>query len=327
MDMRTRRRVLATIAATLVLGTAVHAAEDWKPKGNIEFIVGAGPGGENDRIARAIQRSLQDHGLLSSMTILNKPGAGQTIAINDLAGRAGNTNTIGLASGSFINAIARSGSTLHKRTVPVMKLFDAYQCFFTKTDSPIKTMADVKERLKADPKSVTFAFPVGLGSPLHVAAVQVGKTAGAPATGIKTVVFDSGADVAAQVSGGHIDVGITSMGSAMPLIEAGKIRFLGIAAPERMGGKLAEVPTLKEQGVDVIVANSYNVLLPTGLTPEQIAFWTKALDVVLDDPKFKEDLDRNFWVAQPVRYPDSVTEFSREYDENRAILKEIGFAE
>lgn len=325
--MHKRRWAVAAAAAFVVLGTGFAVAEDWKPKGNIEFIVGAGPGGENDRIARAIQRSLQENGLVESMTIINKPGAGQTIAINDLAGRAGSTNTIGLASGSFINAIARSGSQLHKKTVPVMKLFDAYQCFFAKTDSPLKTMADVKTKLKADPKSVTFAFPVGLGSPLHVAAVQVGKTADAPATSIKTVVFDSGTDVAAQVSGGHVDVGITSMGSAMPLIDSGQIRFLGIASPERMPGGLAKVPTLKEQGVDVIVANSYNVLLPTGLTPDQMKFWTKALDVVLADPKFKEDLERNFWVATPVRYPDSVAEFSREYDENRAILKEIGFAQ
>ena len=67
---------------------------------------------------------------------------------------------------SFINAIARSGSTLHKNVAPLMKLFDAYQCYFAKIDSPIRTMADVPDRLRADATSVTFAFPVGLGSPL-----------------------------------------------------------------------------------------------------------------------------------------------------------------
>ncbi|TCR61786.1 tripartite tricarboxylate transporter substrate binding protein [Bosea sp. BK604] len=325
--MLIRREVLFAIAAALSLSATAHADDSWKPKGNIEFIVGAGPGGENDRIARAIQRALQDGGFVPSMTILNKPGAGQVIAITDLASRKGNTNTIGLASGSFINAIARSGSNLHTRVVPVMKLFDAYQAFFTKADSSIKTMADVKERLKADPKSVTFAFPVGLGSPLHVAAVQVAKTAGVKPAEVKTVVFDSGADVSAQISGGHVDVGITSIGSAMPLIQAGKARFLGLAAPERMGGDMKDVPTLREQGLDVIVANSYNVLLPGSLKPEQVAFWTKALDAVLENKQFQADLDRNFWVATPVRYPGSVAEFNKEYDENRTILKEIGFAE
>ena len=102
------------------------------------------------------------------MTVLNKPGAAQTIAINYLAGKKGDANTIGLASGSFINAIARNGSTLHKNITPLMKLFDAYQTYFTSINSPIKSMVDVRNRLKADSSGVTFAFPVGLGSPLHV---------------------------------------------------------------------------------------------------------------------------------------------------------------
>ena len=61
------------------------------------------------------------------MTVLNRPGAAQTIAINYLAQRKGDAHEIGLASGSFINAIARNGSQLHKQVTPLIKLFDAYQ--------------------------------------------------------------------------------------------------------------------------------------------------------------------------------------------------------
>jgi putative tricarboxylic transport membrane protein len=261
------------------------------------------------------------------MTVLNRPGAAQTIAINYLASKKGDANAIGLASGSFINAIARNGSNLHKNVTALMKLFDAYQCYFAKVDSPIKTMADVRDRLRADPASVTFAFPVGLGSPLHVSAVNVGKAAGVAASKVIAVVYNSGSDVSAQVAGGHVDVGITSIGSAMPLIQAGKLRMLGIASPERLAGELKDYPTLREQGLDVVTANSYTVLVPNGLTLEQIAFWTRALDKVLADPDFKIELERNFWVPQPIRYPDSVKWLQDDYDENRAILKEIGLAQ
>ena len=96
-----------------------------------------------------------------------------------------------------------------------------------------------------------------------------------------TVVFNSGSDVAAQAAGHHIDVGLTSIGSPYPLIQAGKLRMLGIAAPERLPGELAQYPTVREQGLDVVTANSYTVLVPNGLTPDQIAFWTQALDKVL----------------------------------------------
>jgi len=296
----------------------------WRPEGNVEFVVGAGAGGENDRIARAIQHVLLKEKLVDSMTVFNKPGAAQTIAINYLAQKKGDGNEIGLASGSFINAIARNGSQLHRQVTPLMKLFDAYQAYFTAADSPIKDMADVKARLKADPSSVTFAFPVGLGSPLHVSVVNVGRVAGAPWNKLVTVVFNSGSDVAAQIAGRHVDVGLTSIGSPYPLIQAGKLRMLGIAAPERLPGELAKIPTVREQGIDVVTANSYTVLVPSDLKPEQIDFWTKALDKVLQDEDFQKDLALNFWVPRPIRYPDTVKWMQDDYDENRAVLKELG---
>src|SRR6266852_1006443 len=184
---------VAAVFALVAAGgaPAQQANTSWKPDGNVEFVVGAGAGGENDRIARAIQHALTKERLVDSMTVLNRPGAAQTIAMTYLAGKKGDANEIGLASGSFINAIARSGSTLHKNVTPLMKLFDAYQCYFTRADSPIKNMADVRDRLKADPRSLTFAFPVGRGTPLHVSVVNVAKAAGVAANDAITVVYNS----------------------------------------------------------------------------------------------------------------------------------------
>lgn len=325
--MRFARAVLA-VAFLSAASTSAHAqtshAQEWRPEGNVEFVVGAGAGGENDRIARAIQHALVKEKLVDSMTVLNKPGAAQTIAINYLAQKKGDTNEIGLASGSFINAIARNGSQLHKQFLPLMKLFDAWQAYFTAADSPIKTMVDVRDRLKKDPGSVTFAFPVGLGSPLHVSVVNVGKTVGASPKQLVAVVFNSGSDVAAQAAGRHIDVGLTSIGSPYPLIQSGQLRMLGIAAPQRLPGELAKYPTVREQGIDVVTPNSYTVLLPLGLEQKHIDFWMKALDKVLEDEDFKKDLALNFWVPQPIRYPDTVKWMQDDYDENRAVLKELG---
>lgn len=301
-----------------------QSAAAWKPTGNVEFVVGAGAGGENDRIARAIQRVLTKEHFVDTMTVLNRPGAGQIIAMNYLAGKKGDANEIGLASGSFINAIARKGLELNKQMTPLIKLFDAYQCYFTSVDSPLKSMVDVRERLKKDPNSVTFAFPVGLGSPLHISVVNVGKAVGAPAKKLVTVVFDSGTDVSAQVAGNHVDVGETSIGSAMPLILGGKNRMLGIASPERLPGELAKYPTLREQGIDVVTANSYTVMLPNGLRPEQIKFWLDAIDKVLVDPDFKHDLELNFWTLKTIRYPETAKWMQSDYDDNRRVLTELG---
>ena len=142
-----------------------------------------------------------------------------------------------------------------------------------------------------------------------------------------TVVFNSGSDVAVQVAGHHVDIGLTSIGSPYPMIQAGKLRMLAIAAPERLPGELSNIPTVREQGMDVVTANSYTVLLPNDLKPEQIEFWSKALDKVLLAEDFQKDLALNFWVPRPIRYPDTVKWMQDDYDENRAMLKELGMLE
>jgi hypothetical protein len=90
--------------------------------------------------------------------------------------------------------------------------------------------------------------------------------------------------VAVQAIGNHIDVGVISLGSGLPLIHAGKLRLLGFAAPAREKGDAAEYPTVREQGLDVIADNPFTVVLPAGLSAEQIAFWQDALDKVVADP-------------------------------------------
>jgi putative tricarboxylic transport membrane protein len=111
------------------------------------------------------------------------------------------------------------------------------------------------------------------------------------------------------------------------MIQAGKLRMLGIAAPERLPGELANVPTVREQGMDAVTANSYTVLLPNDLKPEQIEFWSRALDKVLEAEDFQKDLALNFWVPRPIRYPDTAKWMQDDYDENRAVLKELGMLE
>lgn len=299
----------------------------WRPQGAVEFIVGSGPGGENDRLARSIQHVLTESHLVDSVVVLNKPGAGQIIAMNYLASKAGDANKIGLISGSFVNSDARRGSKLYKKLTPVEKMVDSYQCYVTGAESRYKTMKDVADRLRKAPGSVTFAVPVGAGSPGHISAVKLAKALGAPPIKLVTVVFTSGTDVAVQAIGNHVDVGVISLGSGLPLIRSGKLRLLGIAAPQRGEGDAARYPTLREQGLDVIADNPFTVVLPNGLSPEQIAFWQQALDKVMNDPDFKEEVQREGWSLQPLRYPQTVKWMQEEYEENRAVLGELGLTQ
>ena len=142
-DRASDGRLGGTIASLCCgIGSGAHAqqaAGAWKPAGNVEFVVGAGAGGENDRIAQG--HPARPHQGASGRLDDGAQQAGrrQIIAMNYLVGKKGDANEIGLASGSFINAIARKGSDLHQQLTPLIKLFDAYQCYFTSVDSPFKT--------------------------------------------------------------------------------------------------------------------------------------------------------------------------------------------
>ncbi len=324
--MSLAKSMAVTSAILLFTGAAVRAAEPtgWHPQGAVEFVVGSGPGGENDRLARSIQHVLTEAHLVDSVIVLNKPGAGQIIAMNYLAGKPGDANKIGLVSGSFINSVARQGSNLYKQLIPIEKIVDSYQVYVTGSESRYKTMKDVADRLREAPGSVTFAVPVGIGSPGHLSAVKLAKALGAPPSKLITVVFTSGTDVAVQAIGNHIDVGVISLGSGLPLIRSGKLRLLGIAAPAREEGDAAQYPTVREQGLDVIADNPFTVVLPSGLSQEQIAFWQQAIEKVAADPDFKRVVQREAWSMKPIRYPETVKWMQNEYDENRDVLRELG---
>jgi len=289
-----------------------------------KFVVGAGAGGENDRIARAIQHALTKEPSDRFDDRDEQARRRSDIAINYLASKKGDGNTIGLAPAVSSTRSPANGSTLHKQFTPLIKLFDAYQAYFTATSSPIKSMIDVRDRLKADPSGVTFRVSGRARQSAPCLRRQCRQGRGRAGDKLVTVVFIPAPTSPRRRPAVTIDVGLTSIGSPYPLIEAGKLRMLGIAAPERLPGELAKYPTVREQGLDVVTANSYTVLVPNGLRARADRLLEQAVDKVLDDPDFKKDLALNFWVPRPIRYPDTVKWMQDDYDENRAVLKELG---
>lgn len=324
-------RYASGIAGLLVMGMAAgisHGQQtDWKPDRNVEFIVGAAAGGANDRIVRAIQNALQANRLIAvPINVVNKPGGGQSIAIGYLNSHAGNPHHLALASSSWMTTIAgaRGGGITHRDVTPIIRLFTEYQVFFVGADSPIKSMADVRDRLKKDPGSVSFAYSVGAGNPLHISIIDVAATAGVDAKRVKAVVFDSGALSAAQVAGGHLDVGHSSPGSPMPMVQGGKLRYIGVAGPRRIPGLLAEVPTLREQGMDVLTPISYVVMAPKGISPSQATYWDSTLTRMVQTDEIKKDIEKNLWTLDLMGHKELPASLDAQFERYRQRLTEMG---
>ena len=302
-----------------------QAPAGWKPERPVELIIGAAPGGANDRIGRSIQRVLQETNLANPVVVVNKPGGGQSIAFAYLATHVANPHYLGLASSSWLTTVAAGETTLtHRDVTPIIKILDEYQVYFVRNDSAIRTAQDIIDRLKKDPGSVSFGFSTAIGNPLHISIATLARLAGADPAKLTTVVYTSGANTAIQVAGGHLDVGVQSPGSAWQLAQAGKIRLLAVAGPRRYPGELANVPTLREQGVESDANVFYTLFAPKGIDPAQTAWWDQAITKVMQSEQIKKDAAFNIWAIDLIGHRELPAFLEREHENYRRALTQLG---
>jgi len=324
-------RLLLGVAIVVLLTASrgIDAAEPaWKPDKNVEVIIAAAAAGANDRIGRAIQRVLQEAKLVpTSVSAINKPGGGQNIAVAYLNSHAGDAHYLMLASASWFTTVAGGrGSISYKDVTPIIRLFSEYQVYYTHVDSRVKSGRDLGDLLKKDVTSVSFGFSTALGNPLHISIANLARAVGADPKKIRTVVYDSGALASAQIAGGHVDVGVSSPGSARPLAESGKLRIFAVAGPQRLGAPFADIPTFREQGIDVIAPVFYVMLAPKGISAAQLAYWEDALMKVTRSAEIQKDMERNLWSVEPIVGKELMSFLDQQHEGMRRALVELGLA-
>ncbi len=325
-------RKALTAAATGVLiaaGAAVPAgAQSWSPQRNIEIVVGSAPGGSNDKTARTVEHVLTMNKLVpTSVTVVNRPGGGSTIAFNYVAQRAGDPHYLMIGTPSLLtNHITGLSKQHHNDFTPVASLLNDYIVFAVNADSPIKTGKDLIERLKKDPKSITIGFATALGSHNHIAAGLLMKTIGGNARDLKVVAYKGSSEAVTNLLGGHIDLVTTAAGNVASHITAGKLRVVAVAANQRFTGPLSAIPTWKEQGVNLVFGGWRGILAPKGITPQQSAYWESTMRKVTETADWKADLQKNFWADDFVPGAQFRKELDKDYEAMKSVLVDIGLA-
>src|SRR5215216_5088332 len=259
-----RRAVLGT---ALAFGLAIAPAAQAQIKG-LEIIAPANPGGGWDQTARAMQAALQEAGLASGVQVQNIAGAGGTIGLAQFVTSKKRDGHALLVGGLvMLGAIVTNKSPVSMEDVsPIARLTGEYELVVVSVDSPVRTMADLVTKLKADPGSVAWGGGSAGGTD-HILAGLIAKAAGADVSKLNYVPFSGGGEALAAVMGGHVVAGISGYSEWSGQIQSGELRALAISAPERVAG--IDIPTLKEQGVDVQLANWRAIVAPPGITDEQ----------------------------------------------------------
>ena len=315
-------------AALLAASSACWAQDGWSPQRNVEIVVGSAPGGSNDKTARQVERILIEKRIVSTpLTVVNKPGGGSTIAFNYVNQHAGDAHYLMVGTTALLfNHIVGNSKLSYQDFTPIASLFNDYVVFAVNAESPIKSGKDLIARLKKDPKSVAIGFATALGSHNHIAAGLLAKAVGANPRDLKAVAYKGAAEAVTSLLGGHIDLVTTAAGNAAPHVATGRLRVVGVAGPKRFGGALADVPTWKEQGVDLVFGGWRAIVGPKGLSAAQVAYWENVLTRATKVPEWREDLERNFWSDDFVTSAQFRKDLEKDYAEMKAVLVDLGLA-
>jgi len=319
-------------AAVVALAGAVtfsHAQQSgWRPERPVEIVVPSAAGAATDGTARLIQRILQNTRIVDvPVVVVNKPGGGQTLAMNYLDQRAGDGHYLLNSTMSLMtNHIQGRSKVNYTDYTPLAILFSEYMTLVVRPDSPLKTGRDIEERLKKDPNSVSIAVGIAVGGTNHLTVALVTKAMGIDVKKLKTVVFQANAHALTAIMGGHVDLSSMSLATAWNATQQGKLRIIAITSDRRLGGALADIPTWKEQGFDVVFTNTRFILGPKGMSPAQTAYWDAAFERLVENEEWKNEVRKNDWVLDYLGSRQSSQRLAGIYKQLKGALVDAGLA-
>ena len=319
------------IGAAGALGAAAVLplyAQGWTPQKNVEIVVGSAPGGSNDKTARSIEKIVTGKKLLpGTLTVVNRPGGGGNLQLSYMTQHAGDPHYVMIANPTLLSAHITGNSPLGAADfTPIASMVNDYVVYAVSSESPIKSGKDLVERLKKNARSVSIGFSTGLGTHNHIAAALLMKRIGGDPKALKVVAFKGAAEAITTLMGGHIDLVTTAAGNVAAHVASGRLRVLAVAAPQRLAGEMAQVPTWKEQGVDLVWGNWRAIMGPSGLTPVQIAGWEAALRKVVESPEWKQELALNYWSDDFTTGVQFKKDLADDEAAMRLVLVELGLA-
>ncbi|MDB5416301.1 MAG: 3-phosphoglycerate dehydrogenase [Rubritepida sp.] len=276
----TSRRLL--LAAPAFLAATRASAQTWRPDRAINMIVAFAPGGGTDVAARTLARFME-HGIGQTIVVQNRPGAGGEIGFAELARSRPDGLTIGFVNTPNLVTIPIERQARYKLEdfAPIANMVDDPGGFWVQPDSPWRDLTALVAAAKAAPGAISYGT-TGVGSDDHLAALAFERATG---TELLHVPFNGASQVRNAILGRTIQLAAMNMSEGISDFRNALLRPLGQMGETRWSNA-AEVPTFREQGIDVVDGSLRGVAAPAG-TPTAIL--TRYADVVKEamaNPEF-----------------------------------------
>ena len=299
----------------------------WRPQRAVEIVAGTPPGGGLDRSARSLVKAIESKRLLDvPAKVSNIAGDGGRKAWAYLDQHPRDPQVLCISSSNLAtdHLLGTSAFDHESAFTPLAILYTEYIAFVARSDSSLKSGADLVARLAARSGSVTVALSTSLGNPNHIALAKVVRHAGGDVRAPRIRVFDSALDAVADVVARKADVCAVTAASAVKEITAGTMRALAVSAPRRLTGLYAQTPTWLEQSVDCVIGAWRGVSGARGLTPAQVAYWEGTLAATVRTEAWMAELARLYWTPMYLDGAPLRQHLARERMEMSAALMDLG---
>ena len=301
------------------------STDSGKPVTDLRIMVPNSAGGGYDITARTAAKVMEEDKITSGTEVFNLEGAGGTVGLARTVNEKGNANLtmlmgLGVVGASYTN---KSKATLTE-TTPIVKLIEEYGAVMVPKDSKFKTITDLIDAWKADPRSLSVGGGSSPGGPDHLFPMQLAKAVGVEPKQVRFVSYDGGGDLLPALLGNKIDFATSGVGEFKDQIANGDIRVLAVSGEQAVEG--VDAPALKEEGIDLVFTNWRGVVAPPGISDEDRDRLIGVFEKMHETPEWKEALKANSW-ADAFETGDDFGTFIEEQDKRVAdTLGELGLA-
>jgi|SRR5680860_61660 len=263
------------------------------PEKPFEMLVPMGAGGGSDVFVRTLVKIVMDNKLSPQpIVVVNKPGGSGSIGWTYVAkDKKGDPYELSTVSSSFYSGpVSGQSPVSYKDFTHIIALCEDPNLILVAADSKYKTLKDLIDDAIANPKKIN----AGGASGQSLDAITFYAMSDKSGASMNYVPFEGGGDVITAVMGGHVTFGFLGPSEASSQIEAGKVRALAISTADRVTGTLSNIPTLKEQGYDIVVSQLRGVVAPSGISAEDTKYLEDMFKKAAATPEWKDFVAKNY---------------------------------
>ncbi|MBL0141006.1 MAG: tripartite tricarboxylate transporter substrate binding protein [Betaproteobacteria bacterium] len=281
-------RTLCNVLAAIGLASLAFASAAQTP---LKLLIPAEPGSAWDQAGRTLGAAMVKAKAAASVQIDNAPGAGGTLGLAQFANASkGDTAALMIGGLGLVAAVELDRSAVPvQRVTPLARLATGYEVVVVAADSPLKSMSDLMKAFKAGPGAIAWGAGA-VGSPEHLTVALLARAAGVDPARIRHVALNEG-DASKALVGGRIAVAVVGFREAAEARRGGKVRALGVSGPRTMDG----IPSLREQGINVVFGNWIGLFAAPGLRPSQRDNLLDAVRSGIEAPEWMAILSRMGW--------------------------------